>query len=130
MSTIPTNLGYSKNHEWVRVEGFEAIIGITDHAQKALSDVVYVELPAVGAVFKADHKFGVVEAVKAASDLYTPLGGKVIAINEELSNDPSLVNQDPYGAGWMIRLEPSQLAADWAAMLDAAAYEAFIASEA
>jgi glycine cleavage system H protein len=129
MSNIPAGLKYSKSHEWVRMEGAEAIIGITDHAQESLSDVVYVELPAVGAVFQTDAKFGVVESVKAASDLYTPLGGKIVGVNDELNNDPSLVNTDPYGKGWMLRLAPSNLAAEMAVLMDAAAYEAFAASE-
>jgi len=129
MSKIPPDLKYSKTHEWVRVEGDVAVVGITDHAQESLSDVVYVELPPVGTVLQAGDKFGVIESVKAASDLYSPVGGKVIAVNEALATSPELVNKDPYGEGWMIRLQPSNLEADLANLLDAAGYEALLASE-
>ena len=129
MSNTPMDLKYSKSHEWVRVEGTQVVIGITDHAQESLSDVVYVELPSVGATFKAEDKFGVVESVKAASDLYMPLSGKVTAVNEALNNDPAAVNSDPYGEGWMLRLEPSNLAVELADLLDAAGYDAFAAAE-
>lgn len=129
MSKIPPSLKYSKTHEWVRVEGGVAVVGITDYAQESLSDVVYVELPPIGTVLQAGDKFGVVESVKAASDLYSPVGGKVIAVNEALATSPELVNKDPYGEGWMIRLQPSNLEADLANLLDAAGYEAFLASE-
>jgi glycine cleavage system H protein len=110
------------------MEGGQAIVGITDHAQESLSDVVYVELPTVGSVFKAGDKFGVVESVKAASDLYIPLSGKVLAVNEALSGDPSVINSDPYGAGWMLRVEPSNPGPELAALLDEAGYEAIVAS--
>ena len=129
MSNTPMDLKYSKSHEWVRVEGTQVVIGITDHAQESLSDVVYVELPSVGATFKAEDKFGVVESVKAASDLYMPLSGMVTAVNETLNNDPAAVNSDPYGEGWMLRLEPSNLAVELADLLDAAGYDAFAAAE-
>lgn len=129
MSKIPPDLKYTKTHEWVRVEGGVAVVGITDHAQESLSDVVYVELPPVGTVLQAGDKFGVIESVKAASDLYSPVGGKVIAVNEALVTSPELVNKDPYGEGWMIRLQPSNLEADLANLLDAAGYEALLASE-
>jgi glycine cleavage system H protein len=129
MSNIPADLRYSASHEWVRLEGAVATIGISDHAQESLSDVVYVELPSVGAVLAAGDKFGVVESVKAASDLYLPLSGRVIAVNDALNSDPAVVNSDPYGAGWMLRLEPSNLPAEWAGLLDAVAYEAVIANE-
>jgi glycine cleavage system H protein len=98
---------YTETHEWARVEGGEVVCGITDHAQESLSDVVYVELPMVGDVFDADEAYGIVESVKAASDLYAPVSGEVTAVNEELESAPELVNQDPYGDGWMIRLDPS-----------------------
>jgi len=129
VSNTPMDLKYSKSHEWVRVEGTQVVIGITDHAQESLSDVVYVELPSVGATFQAEDKFGVVESVKAASDLYMPLSGKVTAVNEALNNDPAAVNSDPYGEGWMLRLEPSNLAVELADLLDAAGYDAFAAAE-
>ncbi len=98
---------YTETHEWARLEGDEVVCGITDHAQETLSDVVYVELPMVGDVFEAGEPYGIVESVKAASDLYAPVGGEITAMNEELEGAPELVNQDPYGEGWMIRLEPS-----------------------
>jgi glycine cleavage system H protein len=97
---------YTETHEWGRLEGDEVVCGITDHAQENLSDVVYVELPMVGDVFDAGEPYGIVESVKAASDLYAPVGGEVTAVNEELESAPELVNQDPYGYGWMIRLDP------------------------
>lgn len=129
MDNTPVELKYSESHEWVRIEGSEAVIGITHHAQESLSDVVYVELPSVGATFSAGDKFGVVESVKAASDLYMPLSGMVTAVNEDLAGDPSVVNSDPYGAGWMLRLKPAKLDVELNALLDAAGYDAFIAKE-
>ena len=129
MSNIPADLMYSRSHEWVRLQGSEAIIGITDHAQESLSDVVYVELPAVGSTFSLGDRFGVVESVKAASDLYLPLSGMVVAVNESLAADPSVVNSDPYGQGWMLRLKLRNLTAESGELLDAATYEAFIAAE-
>ena len=129
MSNIPADLKYSRSHEWVRLQGSEAIIGITDHAQESLSDVVYVELPPVGSTFSLGDKFGVVESVKAASDLYVPLSGMVVAVNESLAADPSVVNSDPYGQGWMLRLKLRNLATESGELLDAAAYEAFTAAE-
>ncbi|MEA3375802.1 MAG: glycine cleavage system protein GcvH [Chloroflexota bacterium] len=98
---------YTETHEWARLEGDEVVCGITDHAQETLSDVVYVELPMVGDVFDAGDPYGIVESVKAASDLYAPVSGEVTAVNEELEGAPELVNQDPYGEGWTIRLDPS-----------------------
>ncbi|MFO7743623.1 MAG: glycine cleavage system protein GcvH [Anaerolineae bacterium] len=98
---------YTETHEWARLEGDEVVCGITDHAQETLSDVVYVELPMVGDVFDAGEPYGIVESVKAASDLYAPVSGEVTAVNEELEGAPELVNQDPYGEGWTIRLDPS-----------------------
>lgn len=111
VSRTPSELLYTKSHEWVRLEGEEATVGITDHAQKALNDIVYVELPAVGAQFDMDEEFGVVESVKSVSDLYMPLGGEVVAVNEELEDAPELVNQDPYGEGWLVKIrfsDPNQ----------------------
>ncbi|HVM61251.1 MAG TPA: glycine cleavage system protein GcvH [Verrucomicrobiae bacterium] len=104
---IPKNLKYAKSHEWVRVEGNTAVVGITDHAQNELSDVVYVEVPAVGARVEAGKECAVVESVKAASDIYAPVSGDVAAVNEELSNAPEALNQDPYGKGWMFTITMS-----------------------
>ncbi len=119
---IDRNARYRTSHEYARKEGAEIVVGISDHAQESLGDIVFVELPAVGKVLKQGEAFGVVESVKAASDLYAPLSGKVAAANEALQGDPALVNKDCYGAGWMIRIVPSS-PAEWDGLLDAAAYE-------
>ncbi len=118
----PADRKYSETHEWVKMEGDLAVIGITDYAQDQLGDVVFVELPAVGATFNAGAAFGVVESVKAASDLFTPLGGKVEATNEKLTNAPEIVNQDPFGEGWMIKLRPSN-PGELDKLFDAATYQ-------
>lgn len=102
---VPPGLRYTKEHEWVKIEGKTATVGITDYAQKELGDIVFVELPALGAAVAQMGKFGTIEAVKAVSDLYAPLSGKVVAINSDLDGDPMSINRDPYGAGWMIKLE-------------------------
>ena len=106
MSSIPSELKYVASHEWIRDEGDGSVtIGITDHAQDLLGDVVFVELPDVGAEFSAGEDTGVVESVKAASDVYAPLSGKIVAVNEDLEDSPELVNSDPYGDGWFFRVE-------------------------
>jgi glycine cleavage system H protein len=110
------------------MEGDTAVVGITDFAQTSLGDVVYVELPPVGSSFKKDEAFGVVESVKAASDLFMPIGGEVVAVNNDLVDEPSLVNKDPHGVAWMIRVKPSD-PAEMDTLMDAASYEAFVASE-
>jgi len=122
---VPEELRYSKEHEWVRLEGGEAVIGITDHAQSELGDVVFVELPAVGTEVKQFETFGVVESVKAASDLYSPISGTVVAVNDALTDQPELVNSGPYEAGWMIRVKPAH-PAELNNLLDAAGYRALI----
>jgi glycine cleavage system H protein len=104
VSETPEELLYSKSHEWVRLQGDEATIGITDHAQEALNDIVYVELPKVGQAFGQEEEFGVVESVKSVSDLYMPIAGEVIAVNTDLDDKPETLNEDPYGAGWLIRI--------------------------
>jgi len=119
---------YAESHEWARKEGDECVCGITDHAQESLSDVVYVELPEVGDTFAKGDTFGVVESVKAASDVYLPLGGEITAVNETLEDTPELVNQDPYGAGWMIRFRPSD-PDEFDGLMDGSAYETFVAEE-
>jgi glycine cleavage system H protein len=119
---------YADNHEWARRDGDEIVCGISDHAQESLSDVVYVELPEEGDEFEKGDVFGVVESVKAASDLYMPMGGKIIAVNEELEDAPELVNQEPYGAGWMIRFAPSD-PSEFDDLATAREYEARIAEE-
>ena len=119
---------YTESHEWVREDGDEFVCGITDHAQESLSDIVYVELPEVGDAFDKEDIFGVVESVKAASDLYMPVGGEIADINEQLEDTPEVVNQDPYGDGWLVRFtasDPSELEE----LMDSEAYEAFVAEE-
>ncbi len=101
----PKDFFFTQDHEWLKIEGDEALVGITDFAQKQLGDVVYVELPAVGTQLEAHQTIGVVESVKAVSDIYSPVSGEVIAVNEELNNSPELLNQDPHGQGWIIRLK-------------------------
>ncbi len=105
---VPGDLQYTKSHEWVRREEGTATIGITDHAQDELGDVVFVELPEKGTSFSAGDSFGTVESVKAVSDLYAPVGGEVVEVNETLNDSPELINEEPYGGGWMIRLRISE----------------------
>lgn len=124
---FPGDLKYSKEHEWVRIDGDTAIIGITDHAQDELGDVVYVELPDVGRALKQDETFGVVESVKAVSDVYTPLGGEITEVNDQLGDAPELINESPYENGWIIKLKPSDLS-EMDSLMDAAAYQEFIGS--
>ena len=128
MANVPENLHYSKDHEWVRVEGDTAVIGISDHAQDQLGDVVYVELPKAGDEFAANDSFGSVESVKAVSEIFTPIGGKVTETNGSLNDEPEKVNQDPYGAGWMIKMKMSS-PAEVDSLLTAAEYEDFTKGE-
>jgi glycine cleavage system H protein len=128
-NNIPGDLKYTKSHEWVRQAQNGAIeIGITDHAQSALGDLVFVEVPDVGRALNAGEACAVVESVKAASDVYSPLAGKVIANNAALANKPELLNEDPYGAGWLFRLETAG-SASVSTLMSASAYEAFLAEE-
>lgn len=128
MANVPDNLHYSKDHEWVRVEGDTAVIGITDHAQEQLGDVVYVELPKVGEAFAANDSFGSVESVKAVSEIFTPVAGQVSETNDSLNDEPEKVNKDPYGEGWMIKLTMKN-ASEVDSMLTAAEYEDFTKGE-
>ena len=105
--SVPEELQYTRSHEWVRREGETATVGITDHAQDELGDVVFVELPEEGTSFSAGDAFGTVESVKAVSDLYAPVGGEVVEVNEALNDSPEKINEDPYGDGWIIKLRPS-----------------------
>ncbi len=105
--SIPNNLRYSEEHEWVKTEGNEVVIGITHFAQGELGDIVFVELPEVGATIEANEPFGSVESVKTVSELYAPVSGKVVAVNEELSDQPELVNESPYESAWMVKVELS-----------------------
>lgn len=118
---VPENAKYQESDEWIRVEGGEAVIGITDYAQDKLSDVVFVELPDVGKTFAKGAVFGVVESVKAAADLKMPAGGEVVAVNDALVDTPETVNEDPFGAGWMVRVKLSD-PSDLDDLLDPAAY--------
>jgi glycine cleavage system H protein len=122
---IPDNLKYTKEHEWVRLEGDVAVVGITDFAQGELGDIVFVEVETVDETFEADEVFGTIEAVKTVSDLFLPVAGEVVEFNEAVEDDPALVNNDPYGEGWLIKLKVSNLA-DVEGLLDGEAYKAVI----
>ena len=128
MANVPEDLHYSKDHEWVRVDGGEAVIGITDYAQNSLGDVVYVELPKPGDEFGANESFGSVESVKAVSEVFTPVAGEITKINESLAEEPEKVNADPYGDGWMIRIRMSN-PGEVDSLLTAAEYEDFTKAE-
>jgi glycine cleavage system H protein len=128
MANIPENLQYSKDHEWISVEGDIGTIGITDHAQHSLGDVVYVELPKVGDTFEAHESFGSVESVKAVSEIFTPVGGEVTEVNQSLHDEPEKVNTDPYGEAWMIRIRMKN-PGEVDSLLSAAEYEDFTKAE-
>ena len=129
MSQVPAELKYNDSHEWVRLEADGTVtVGITDHAQEALGDVVFVETPAVGSELSAGSSAGVVESVKAASDIYSPVSGEILAINEELEGSPELVNSDPYGAGWLFRIKLDD-AGELANLLDAEGYQNVVDEE-
>lgn len=128
MANVPDNLHYSKDHEWVRVEGGVAVIGITDHAQEQLGDVVYVELPKPGESFAANESFGSVESVKAVSEIFTPVSGEITEFNESLNDEPEKVNKDPYGDGWMIKVKMSA-PGEVDSLLTSAEYEDFTKAE-
>ncbi len=121
MSTIPADLKYTKDHEWVRVEGNVATIGITEYAQSELGDIVFVEVNGLDDDFDQEETFGAVEAVKTVSDLFMPVSGKLTEVNESLADDPGLVNNDPYGEGWMIKVELKD-SSELDGLLDSAAY--------
>ncbi|MHC4874636.1 MAG: glycine cleavage system protein GcvH [Planctomycetota bacterium] len=125
---VPEELKYSKDHEWIKIEGGEATIGITDHAQSQLGDITYVELPEEDEDLSAGDSFGTVESVKAASDCFMPLSGKVSEINEELENTPEVVNSDPYGDGWLIKVEIAD-ESEIADLMDAKGYEELLKEE-
>ena len=124
MSNLPDDLKYAKSHEWVRVESDGSVtVGISDHAQELLGDLVFVELPEVGADLEAESECAVVESVKAASDVYSPMSGEVVAVNEALADAPETINDEPYDAGWIFRLQPSDMS-QLDNLLDAEAYQA------
>ena len=129
MANFPTDLKYAKTHEWVRLEGDVATIGISDFAQGELSDIVYVEITAVGKTIKREEPIGTIEAVKAVSDLYSPVSGQVIAANDSLKDTPANVNKDPYGEGWMAKIKVSD-PSEMKNLLDAAAYTELAAKSA
>ena len=129
MSKAPKDLKYTKSHEWVKAESDGTItVGITDHAQDLMGDMVYVELPEVGTHVNAEEDCAVVESVKAASDVYAPVSGEVTAVNADVTGTPEVLNKDPYGKGWLMRIKPAN-AADVNALMDVAAYEKLVASE-
>jgi glycine cleavage system H protein len=128
MANVPDNLHYSKDHEWVRVEDGVVVIGITDHAQEQLGDVVYVELPKPGESFSAHESFGSVESVKAVSEIFTPVAGEITEANDSLTDEPEKVNKDPYGDGWMIKVRMST-PGEVDSLLTAAEYEDFTKAE-
>ena len=126
---VPGNLRYSEAHEWVRLEGASAVLGITDHAQKKLGDIVFVELPEIGKRLKAGEVLGAIESVKAASEIYCPVSGTVAEVNQELADAPGAVNKDPYGDGWVARLSGVS-PAEFEKLMEAASYEDLTAGEA
>ena len=128
MANIPDNLRYSKDHEWALIEGDTATIGISDYAQHSLGDVVYVDLPAVGATFGAHESIGSVESVKAVSDIFTPVGGEIIEVNEAVNDAPESVNSDAYGAGWLAKLRIPD-GADTSDLMDAAQYAEYLSAQ-
>jgi glycine cleavage system H protein len=126
---IRDGLYYSTEHEWAKVEGDIVIIGISDHAQNALHEITFVEISEAGTVLKANDECGLVESMKASSDIFTPIAGEIIEVNTELEDAPETINEDCYGKGWMFKIKPSNLKADLAALMDGKAYKAFIESE-
>ena len=123
MSLIPENLKYTKDHEWALVEAGTATVGVTDHAQRELGDIVFVELPKVGASVKAGESFGTIEAVKTVAELYAPVSGKVTEVNNDLGADAGVINTDPYGKGWIVKIEVAGATDE---LIDAAAYTKLI----
>ena len=122
---FPSNVKYTKEHEWIRVEGDIAYVGITDYAQEQLGDIVFVDIPTEGETLAANEVFGTIEVVKTISDLFLPVSGEILEQNEALADQPELVNQDPYGEGWLIKIKPAA-DADFDSLLDAEAYKALI----
>ncbi|MBL7964244.1 MAG: glycine cleavage system protein GcvH [Flavobacteriales bacterium] len=122
---IPADLKYTKDHEWIRVEGNEAVVGVTDFAQGELGDIVFVDIGSVGRQVGREEVFGTVEAVKTVSDLFMPVAGEVLEVNPALANDPAVVNRDPYGEGWMVRIRLSD-PGDTAGLMSAGEYEALV----
>ena len=127
-SEVRDGLYYSKEHEWAKVEGDLVIVGITDHAQNALHEITYVEIKELGTTLKVNEECGLVESMKASSDIFSPVAGKIVEVNSELEDAPEIVNESPYGKGWMFKIKPSNLKGDLAGLMNAHAYKDFIAS--
>jgi glycine cleavage system H protein len=127
-TNVPEDLKYSKDHEWVKVDGDLVVVGITDYAQHALHEITFVELPEVGSSVEADSECGLVESMKASSDLFSPLSGEIVEVNSNLEDAPELVNEEPYGKGWMFKIKPSNLDSEMNALMDAKAYSELIDS--
>jgi glycine cleavage system H protein len=127
-TNVPEDLKYSKDHEWVRIEGDLVVVGITDYAQHSLHEITFVELPETGSSVEAETECGLVESMKASSDIFSPLSGDIVEINSNLEDAPELVNEEPYGKGWMFKIKPSNLEAEMSTLMDATAYSDFIAS--
>jgi glycine cleavage system H protein len=119
---------YSKDHEWIKVEGDLVVVGITDFAQNSLHEITFVEISEVGTSLEANSECGLVESMKASSDIFSPVGGEIVEVNSELEDAPEIVNEDPYGKGWMFKIKPSNLEVDIAGLMDATAYKEFIES--
>jgi glycine cleavage system H protein len=125
---VKDDRNYSKDHEWIKVEGDVAVVGITDFAQNSLHEITFVEISEVGTVLEANGECGLVESMKASSDIFSPVSGEIVEVNAELEDAPEIVNEDPYGKGWMFKIKPSNLDADISGLMDAAAYKEFIDS--
>ncbi|HMA59774.1 MAG TPA: glycine cleavage system protein GcvH [Halanaerobiales bacterium] len=126
--SIPNDLFYTENHEWISVDGKDAVVGITDHAQEELGDIVFVELPSVEEEVDQFEEFGVIESVKAVSDVFMPASGVIVEVNEELMDRPELINEDPYGSGWLIKIEIKDKD-ELEELMDSTEYEAFLEEE-
>lgn len=128
MSEVPTDRNYSKEHEWAKVEGDLVTVGITDHAQNSLHEITFVEISEVGTVVKTGDECGLVESMKASSDIFSPVSGEIVEVNSELEDAPEIVNEDCYGKGWMFKVKHSNLDAEIASLLDAKAYKEYLES--
>ncbi|TFF86645.1 glycine cleavage system protein GcvH [Candidatus Thorarchaeota archaeon] len=128
MSEVPTDRNYSKEHEWAKAEGGLVTVGITDHAQNSLHEITFVEISEAGTAVKAGDECGLVESMKASSDLFSPVSGEIVEVNSELEDAPEIVNEDCYGKGWMFKVKPSNLDAEMKSLLDAEAYKKFLES--
>ncbi len=126
MTKVPDDLVYSEEHEWVRVEDNTAVVGITDHAQNSLHEITFVEITEEGTAVDAGDEIGLVESMKASSDIFSPLSGEIVEVNRDLEDAPEIVNEDPYGKGWMFKIKPSNLDAELKKLMDAKAYAEFI----